>query len=169
MDQLSKDFFNGKFHPENESDVKCHLYHSLLCTKEEGRTGLTANHVVISEFPASGPHEGQQKIDLAIVKKIRGRRKSKDRVEPRLLLEIKETSKTRLLPDKIEDKIRGDVRKLQRYKATLGDKAGSGSLKLVVYSFFRGARTDGIGVETNRKLEALKPKYDDVSFEWGPR
>ena len=151
LEQVSKDFAIGKFQPENESDVQCHLYHCLLRAKES-REGL-AHAYILSEFPVR-----RGKVDLAIVKKV------KDRKEPRLLLEIKETHLEHREPEQIEKKIRRDVKKLLRYKD---------ACDLVIYFFFREARRHGIGTETNRKLEGLESKYNDeygghVSLKWGP-
>jgi hypothetical protein len=97
LKQLSDDYSARKFQPENESDVKCHLYHSFLCSKE-GIKGLKPAHLVLSEFPVSiSPQSSKKKIDLAIVKRTKVEKRVKD--EPRLLLEIKETGSDHLEPD----------------------------------------------------------------------
>jgi len=161
LGQLSWDFFDGKFQPGNESDIKCHLYHSLLRTKA-GRAGLEHVHV-LTEFKA--PY-AQQRIDLALVKKTKAGH------EPRLLIEIKETHKSDLPPEDIANRVRRDVAKLRQFKKNVDKSRAKFARHLrtpVVYFFFRGVRTAGIGMETNRKLEALQQKYTDVHLLWGPR
>ena len=161
LNQLNQDFLNGKFQPDNESDIKCHLYHSFLITKDHIE-GLEQAHV-LTEFKVL---KTQQRIDLAIVKQTRLG------YEPRLLLEIKETRKSDRSPDDIERRVSGDIDKLRMYKKNL-DKSKvvySKSLRrLVVYFFFRGAVGTSIGMETNRKMESLQKTYTDVDLQWGPR
>ena len=121
---------------------------------------MTNGHVVLSEFRVSS---SRKKIDLAIAKK------TKNKIEPRLVLEIKETSLDHLPPNKIESRVQNDVEKLRRYKNGLENKISKAIGKPVIYFFFCGAGKNGIGTETDRKLAALKPKYNDVILEWGPR
>jgi len=151
LKQVSDDFCNGSFNPENESDVKCHLYESFLRTKK-GIKGLNQNHRVLSEFKVL---DSQKRIDLAIVKR------SKGAIEPRLLIEIKEIGRDHLPPDEIRRRVQPDVDKLLAYKMDKGNR--------VVLFFFRGAGSHGIGVRTNNSLQQLRQEYKDVILEWGPR
>jgi len=89
--RLIDDFCSGLLKPRNESDIKCHLYHTLLHEKSE-IGGLTQSHLVLSEWPCP---KSQEAIDLAIVREKRG----KKRLRPRLLIEIKETNKPERLVD----------------------------------------------------------------------
>jgi hypothetical protein len=152
--RLSDDFCEGAFRPQNESDVKCHLYDSFISTKA-GIGGLTATHTVFSEFPVPNSRE---RIDLAIVKK------TKDADEPRLLLEIKETHLDHLEPDEVKNRVQPDMDKLLRYKMADGGR--------VVFFFFRGPNLrHGVGVRTNDCMEQLRREYEnsDVILKWGPR
>lgn len=165
LKELEEDFFKQSFVPQNESDVKCHLYHTLLKTKPEVE-GLASRHIVLSEF--SGPNF-RERIDLA----IGSWRKREELFEPRLLIEIKETSQAHLTADEIKERIKDDIYKLRRYMKMLETNKMTGVLKYiktpVVVFFFRGAGPHGIGTKTDREiLKALQQKYDDVSLWWGP-
>jgi len=153
LERLREDFFKGDFRPENESDVRCHLYHALVKTK--ART-LTRNHVVLSEYhhaPISG------RIDLALGKKVR------DVFKPRLLIEIKETSKRHLSREDVKKKIQHDIRKLRRFKRELDARVRVKTPRIVF--FFRKAE-HGIGSRTDREMKKLAEDYDDVTIWWGP-
>lgn len=162
--KLVHDFSEGSFKPQNESDIKCHFYHTLLQTKSQ-ISGLTASHLVFSEF--QGPMS-QEKIDLAFVRW----RKIEDVPIPRLLVEIKETSLDHLTADHVEERIKDDIDKLRRYREMLEEREKTKVLKFfktsVVVFFFRGASKHGVGVETNREMKELQKKYDDISLLWGP-
>jgi len=165
LQELVKDFCNGTFRPQNESDIKCHLYHTLLLTKSQIR-GLTPSYRVLSEL--SGP-EPKEAIDLAIVRwKTR-----KGEFHPRLLVEIKETSRAHLTADKVEEKIKDDIDKLRRYRKMLEEKGKTKVLEYyktpTVVLFFRGAKTHGIGVRTDREMKKLQKNYEDIILLWGPR
>jgi len=161
LEQLNKDFLDDIFQPENESDVQCHLYHLLLSGKDKV-AGLTNEHLVLSEYKV---HGSQKRIDLAVVKK------TKHKIEPRLLIEIKETRKKDLEPAVVESRVKNDINKLRRLVKQLLVKKLAHAQSLsnpTIYFFFRGARGFSIGMETNRKLEALQQKYPDVDLQWGP-
>jgi len=160
--KLSEDFSSGNFSPRNESDIKCHLYHSLLLAKADFQR-LTPRHVVLSEFSI---YDSQKKIDLAIAKK------KKEGYEPRLLIEIKETSKDHLPASDIKNRVEKDIVKLRRYKKEVQNRDTriiKNYRKPVIFFFFRGASRHGIGLETDPILKQLKNRYDDVILEWGPR
>lgn len=163
LGRLVEDFLGGDFKPQNESDIKCHLYHTLLQTKSQIKS-LTSSHLVLSEFsiPTS-----QERVDLAIV------RKKKMNGEPRLLVEIKETKRDHLTADEVEERIKGDIDKLRKYKKMLEEERKSIITKYfktpVIVFFFRGAGKHGVAVKTDRALNRLQKNYDDIILWWGPR
>jgi hypothetical protein len=106
------------------------MYHTLLQTKSQVG-GLTHNHLVLSEWPCP---KSQEAIDLAIVRRKRG----KKRLQPRVLIEIKETNKPERPVDLsyVREKIKKDVDKLRRYM----EEEDAELLKLVIF-FFRRDQT----------------------------
>ncbi len=163
--KLVDDFSKGNFRPQNESDVKCHLYHKLLQTKSQ-ISGLTPSHLILSEFefPTS-----QERVDLAVVRW----RKRESIFHPRLLVEIKETSLAHLAADAVEERIESDINKLRRYRETLEREKKTKVLKYfkvpVIAFFFRGASKHGIGVKTDLEMKKLQQNYGDIALLWGPR
>ncbi|HUJ09395.1 MAG TPA: hypothetical protein VL171_05155 [Verrucomicrobiae bacterium] len=165
LEQLSRDFEKGDFHPQNECDIQCHLYHLLLCSKE--RINGVTKAVVLSEYRVP---RSPERIDLAIVKRTRKGN------EPRLLLEIKETSKSYLSPAQVEERVLPDVEKLQEYRQSLVIEGHKRISKPAVFFFFRdekgtgGLRETGIGVIIDNAMRELKRKYKKkVTLDWGPR
>lgn len=163
-EKLVDDFSKGSFRPQNESDMKCYLYHTLLQTKSQ-IGGLTLSHLILSEF---GFPTSQEKIDLAFVRW----RKREDVPHPRLLVEIKETSLPHLTTAEVESRIMGDIDKLRRYRKMLVEEKKVKVLKYfktpAVVFFFRGASKHGISVRTHNEMKKLREKYDDVILLWGP-
>ncbi len=164
-EKLVDDFSKENFRPQNESDIKCHLYHNLLQTKSQ-ISGLTPSHLVLSEFEVP---TSQERIDLAVVRW----RKRESTVHPRLLVEIKETSLAHLTADAVEERTKSDIDKLRRYKLTLEKKKKTRVLRYfkapVIAFFFRGASKHGIGVKTEGEMKKLQQNYNDITFLWGPR
>jgi hypothetical protein len=164
LKRLDEDFSNQVFIPQNESDIKCHMYHTLLQTKPQVK-GLTSRHIVLSEFEGLNL---QERFDLAI-----GSWKKKDKIlEPRLLIEIKETSQAHLTTENVNERIKDDVDKLRRYRKALEEKKMMTVLKRfrlpVIIFFFRGAGIHGIGTKTDHYLKELQNSYDDIALLWGP-
>jgi hypothetical protein len=164
LKRLSEEFLKGSFKPQNESDIKCHLYHTLLQIRQQIK-GLTDRHLVFSEL--SSP-TSQERIDLA----LGWWRKRGSIFEPRILIEIKETSLGHLIAHEIEERVKGDVDKLRRYKKMLEKDGDMNILKYLrkpaVIFFFRGAGRHGIGVRTHQQLKELQKNYSDLAFLWGP-
>jgi len=162
--KLVDDFLSRSFRPQNESDIKCHLYCSLLQTKPQIK-GLTPDHLVMSEFqlPAS-----LEKVDLALVRW----RSREEAPHPRLTIELKESSQVHLSASEVEERIRDDIDKLRRYRKMLEEKKETKILKFfkkpAVAFFFRGASRHGIGVRTEQEMRKLKEKYADITFLYGP-
>jgi hypothetical protein len=162
--RVAKDFIDEVSRPQNESDIRCHLYHTLLQTKMRIE-GLTLRHIVLSEFPVLA---SQERVDLAL-----GWWRKKDRIfEPRLLVEIKETSLPHLSAEEVEKRISGDIDKLRKFRKMLEEEQNTQILKHfttpAVVFFFRGANKQGIAVKTNREMKKLQGKYDDIIILWGP-
>jgi len=165
LEKLFDDFANGSFKPQNESDIKCHLYYTLLQTKSQIE-GLTPNHLILSEF---GFPSSLEKIDLTFVRW----RQREDVFHPRLLVEIKETSLPHLNADEVEGRIMGDIEKLRKYRKTLVEEKKTNVLKFfktpAEVFFFRGASKHGISTRTDNAMKKLQEKYDDITLLWGPR
>jgi len=161
-DKLNEDFCDGIFDPQNESDIRCHLYHTLFQAKPQIK-GLTHNHLISSELPS---HTSEDRFDIAILRKRRGSSQT------RLIIEIKETTRAHLTFGELEKRIIPDINKLRRYRKTLEEKGEGEALKFykkpVVLFFFRGAGRHGIAVKTEKELRRLQEKYGDVTFKWGP-
>lgn len=162
--KLEEDFAKGVFVPQNESDIKCHLYHTLLGAKPQIE-GLADRHVILSELPNPIRHE---RIDLAL-----GSWNKRERhFEPRLLIEIKETSQAYLSAEEVKQRIENDVDKLRRYAKMLEKNKMTRILRLlkvpVVVFFFRGAGIHGIGTRTDRSLAVLQEGLDNIHLWWGP-
>jgi len=154
LGRLDQDFCKGSFRPQNESDLKCHLYHTLLETKPQ-LSMLTDNHLVVSEYKF--PHS-DAKVDLAIVKRV------KDNLELRLLIEIKETLRPDLSLETVKNRICRDISKLKRHKSL----RISGRKPRIVF-FFTGAQKEGIGAETNHLMKKLEKSLHGVRLWWGPK
>jgi hypothetical protein len=162
--ELEEDFSRQVFQPQNESDIQCHLYYTLLKTKSRIE-GLASRHIVLSEFSSTSFSE---RIDLVI-----GSWKKREKLfEPRLLIEIKETSRGNLTADEVRERIKDDIYKLRRYSKMLEQNKMTRVLNNfrppVIVFFFRGSGVHGIGTITDRDLKTLQQKYGDVSLWWGP-
>lgn len=162
IDKLNDEFCTGAFKPQNESDIQCHLYHTLFETKSQVK-GITQNHLILSEFPFAASGE---KFDLIVA------RQKKDSLQTRLVIEIKETSQAHLASSEVEARIKPDVEKLRRYKKWLQETEQIEILKYykkpIVFFFFRGASKHGIAVKTEREMKKLEEKYDDIILKSGP-
>jgi hypothetical protein len=91
-----------------------------------------------------------EKVDLAIV------RKTGDEFQPRLLIEIKETS-SHQLTDVKENRIKRDAEKLLQIRDSIKERGGQAADHLRVIQimafFFRNAdKTNGISQETDRMI-----------------
>ena len=171
LKDLNQDFCIGYFKPENEVHLQCHLYHVLSLT-ELKVDGLQRHHPVVAEFSGILP---QKKIDLALCRRF------KESLEPRLLIEIKETSKDYLSKTDVENRIEPDIKKLMEYREMLKSKASdvSGNYKRMlrrfrppaVVFFFRGASKKGISEKLNREMKELEKEIyseKEIRFYWGP-
>ena len=93
---LTDDYINGEFIPLNEFDIQAHMYHCMIESKPDK---YKDNRLLTGEWGIDG-----KTIDLAVVTK-------KDIKRPRLLIELKETSKKN--KERIE-KIYRDISKLEK-------------------------------------------------------
>jgi hypothetical protein len=157
LKMMNKDFSNKVFMPKNESDIKCHLYHTLLQTKSL-KKGLDTHHIVVSEFKYEN---FERRFDLALCRW----KENENKIEPRLLIEIKETSRDSLPADEVNKRIRKDIDKLREYRKLLEENKEDKNIldafkEPAIIFFFRGAGRDGIPTKTNQDLEKLKDHED---------
>jgi len=170
VDKLNEDSCRGALKPQNESDVKCHLYCALLQTRATIK-GLRPNRIVVSEFQFSG---FQERFDLVIAKKKRDDFQEQLIVkekETRRIVEVKETSQEYPTVSAVREGIKDDVDKLRRCRNTLKEKQSEAlkySKKPHVFFFFRGAGRNGISAKTEREIKTIEKELDDIILDWGP-
>ena len=158
--KMNTDFLNGSFKPQNEYDIKAHLYHTLQESKSQIKD-ITNQHFVLTEYhPVS---ETQEACDLALV------RFKKEISEPRVFIEIEKTSKSHRTADSVEtEKIADEIEKLKKYNEVLKERYKEYKNPIIVFYFYK-ADIHGISVKTHREMKKLQAKLQpDINFWWGP-
>ena len=136
--KMDEDYFSLDFQPGNESDVKCHLYHSLLLMKEADSLVNQTRYRPTTEYSLPGT---QSKLDIVLLSGM------EPNSQPRLFVEIKETKSRHLPVKEIRKRILSDYKKLENQLILVEDNANAGKISKSVlnwirkpwmYFFFRG-------------------------------
>jgi hypothetical protein len=159
-DDLNEDAMEGRFNPENESDIKCHLYHSLLKQTKY----FEPRHSIRSEFKLEG---STKRYDLAITSRHK-------LAEPRLLIEIKKTKREYDLKSaknagsSVLKKIKNDVAKLKEQEGKYPKRA--------ILFVFRRVRARNLEANDRKEIEVnirkemsklrIKLKREPITFDW---
>ena len=158
--KMNADFLNGSFKPQNEYDIRAHLYHNLLETKSHINELINRHFVLTEHHPVSTTQEA---CDLALVRYIN------DMFEPRVFIEIEKTSKSHRTAESVEtEKIADEIEKLKKYNEVLTERYKGYKIPVIVFYFYK-ADIHGISVKTHREMKKLQAKLQpDINFWWGP-
>jgi len=165
--KIDEDYFSLDFQPRDESDIKCHLYHALLLTKEDDNLINKNRYRPTTEYSLPGT---QKKVDVVLLSGM------EPDSQPRLFVEIKETKSGYLPVKEIRKRILSDYKKLENQLKIVNDNVNVGKIPKYVldwirepwiYFFFRGAK-NGVSVKIDQALFDLNNELNGVELWWGP-